>query len=125
MYAFGDLLLGFALFGVLALGPLGFGLFWLRPVGRFWSGLTWLALAYACTGPLALVGSGWLRAPAGSWAILADARIGVMPLAALLLATCGLFAPETKTRWILILTGLVEGGLFAGIVFVKFVLPPH
>ena len=125
MYAFGDLALGVIVFGVLALGPLGLGLFWLRPVARFWATVTWFALAYACTSPVALVVSGWQRASAGSWALLADARIGVMPLGALVLAAGGLFAPQPRSRWILVATALVEGGLFAGIVFAKFVLPPR
>ena len=125
MYAFGDLALGFIMFGGLALVPLGLGLFWLRPVARFWSTATWVALAYACTSPVALVVSGWLRAPAGSWALLADARIGVMPLGALALATGGLFAPQPRSRWILIGAALMDGGFFAAIVFVKFVLPPR
>ena len=40
MYAFGDLLMGIAVFGLLALGPLALTLYWLRPVTRSYAGLT-------------------------------------------------------------------------------------
>jgi len=41
MYAFGDLVIGLAVFSVAALVPVALGLYWLRPVAGFWSVLTW------------------------------------------------------------------------------------
>jgi hypothetical protein len=125
MYAFGDLVLGVFVFGVLALVPLGLALYWLRPVAHFWTNLTRGAVLFALTGPLALIVSGWLRQSAGNWAIASDARFGLMPLTALAMSVCGLFAPQPKLRWVLIGAALVEGSLFAAVVLVKFVLPRH
>lgn len=125
MYAAGDLMLGIAVFGLLSLVPLALALYWLRPVTRFWTVLTRGAVLFVLTGPLALLVSGWLRQSAGGWAFIADARIGLMPLCALTLLTCGLIAPQAKPRWILVVAVLVEGSIFAGVVLVKFVLPRH
>ena len=122
MHAFGDLLLGLAVVGTLALGPFGLALYWLRPVERFWTLLAWGAVLLVLTGPLALVVSGWLRASVGNLALLADARIGLMPGGELAMAVCGLFAPQGKPRWTLILAALVEGGIIATVVLFKFVL---
>jgi len=123
MYAFGDLLLGIAVFGAVALVPLALGLFWLRAVPRFWTVLAWGALAYAATGPLALVVSGWLRPETGLASLLADARVGSMPLSAFAWFVCAAFAPATRPRWWLAGAGLADGIIFAGVVVVKFLVP--
>jgi hypothetical protein len=123
MSAFGDVMLGVAVFGLLSLVPLALGLYWLRSHAPFWSFLSWGAVLFALTGPLAVLVSGWLRQPAGNWAFLADVRIGLMPLTALALLTTGLVAPQPKPRWILIGAALLDGGIFAGVVLVHFVLP--
>jgi hypothetical protein len=123
MHAFGDMVLGMVVFTVLALLPIGLALFWLRPVARFWSVLATCATAYALTGPLALAASGPLRQGLGNWALFGDIRIGMMPLSALVLATCMLFAPSPRLRWILLGAALLDGVLFTGVVFFRFVLP--
>ena len=46
MDAAGDLMLGVAVFGLLALVPVGLGLFWLRSVAWFWPLLTGSALLF-------------------------------------------------------------------------------
>lgn len=123
MHAFGDLVLGLAVFAGVAAVPLALGLYWLRSWAPFWTLLAVGAALLAATGPLALAVSSWLRGPAGNWAILADARIGLMPLTAPALLVCGLFAPRPRTRWVLLAAALLDGGIFAGVVLVKFVLP--
>ncbi len=123
MYAAGDAMWGVAVFGVLALLPLGLALFWLRPVPRFWKVLTTSAAAYAPTGPLALLVSGPLRALLGGWSFLGFLRIGTMPLSALALATCGLFAPAVRQRWLLLVAAFLDGALFVGVIVVKFIRP--
>ena len=123
MYAGGDMLLGMAVFGVLGLLPLGLALYWLRPVTRFWDVLVSAAVAYALTGPMALLLSGSLRASVGNWAILGDIRFVTMPVSALALGTCSLFAPSARLRWFLLGAAVLDAVLFAGVVLVRFVLP--
>lgn len=123
MQAFGDLVLGMVVFTGLALLPLGLGLYWLRPVTRFWTVLVSAAVGYALTGPPALLASGLLRQSLGNWALLGDIRIGTMPLSALALATCALFAPSRSLRALLIGAAFLDGAIFAGVILFKFVLP--
>jgi len=123
MYAFGDLLLGLGIFGLIAIVPFALGLYWLRPHAPFWRLLAGIAVMIALTGPLALAVNGALRESAGHWALLADIRIGLMPPCALALLAAGLFAPQPKPRWILIAAALVDGALFTGMILVKLVLP--
>ena len=120
MYAFGDLLFGVAVFGVVALVPLGLALYWLRPVARFWSALLSGALTFAVTGPVAVAMNHWSQGLMGGWDLLANARFGIMPLSALALLTCAAFAPQSRQRWSLLAAGLTDGALFAGVVVVKF-----
>jgi len=123
MQAFGDMVLGMVVLTVLALLPLGFGLYWLRPVTRFWTVLASVAAGYALTGPLALLVSGPLRLALGNWALFGDIRIGTMPLSALALATCALFAPSRRLRVILLGAAFLDGAIFAGVILFRFVLP--
>jgi hypothetical protein len=55
MYAFGDLLLFVAVFGVSALVPTAAALFFLRPYRRFWTALSALGLTVALTGVAAAI----------------------------------------------------------------------
>lgn len=123
MQAFGDLVMGMVVFTGLALPPLGLGLYWLRPVTRFWTILTSAAAGYALTGPLALLVSGPLRLSLGNWALLGDIRIGTMPLSALAVATCALFAPTRHLRLILLGAAFLDGALFVGVILFKLVRP--
>ena len=123
MQAFGDLVLGMVVFTVLALLPLGLGLYWLRSVTRFWTLLASAVAGYGLTGPLALLVSGPLRPSLGNWALFGDIRIGTMPLSALALATCGLFAPSRRLRMILLGAAFLDGAIFAGVILFRFVLP--
>jgi len=123
MHAFGDLLFGVAVFGLLALVPFGLALYWLRPVARFWSVLAGAAVLSALSGVLALAANMASRDSTSSWIFLAEARVGLMPLNALNLATCALFAPRIAHRWMLIAAAASDGFIFTGVVLVKFVLP--
>src|SRR4051812_47540036 len=67
MYAFGDLVLGVGVFGVLALIPAALALVWLRPVARFWSALVAGALLFALIGVLALAASVVAKASTNHW----------------------------------------------------------
>ena len=66
MQAFGDRILGVAVFSVLASIPVGLGLYWLRPVTWFWNILLIVAFTCSATGPAALLISWPLRAALGS-----------------------------------------------------------
>ncbi|MES1167070.1 MAG: hypothetical protein ABUL68_03630 [Pseudomonadota bacterium] len=123
MYAFGDLLLGIAVFGVFALVPAALALYWLRPVVWFWSILLWIAMAFASTGVFALAFIVRAGNSTGNGMLLAQARIFLMPLSALALLTISLFAPRTHHRWLLLAAAVTDGAIFGGIVLVKFILP--
>lgn len=124
MQAFGDFLLGLAVFGVLATIPAGLALYWLRPVTRFWNILLGLAVACSLTGPLALLlMSGPVRASAGYWAFWGELRFILLPLSSLAWATCTLFAPAVRLRWWFLGVALLDAAIFVGVVFVKFILP--
>ncbi|MEO6004306.1 MAG: hypothetical protein ABIZ04_19355 [Opitutus sp.] len=122
MYAFGDPVLGIAVFGVLALIPIALALYWLRPVTWFWALLLWTALPFALTGLIALADL-WIGAPKHWTFFLSQARIGIMPMTLLALVTCALFAPCLRDRWLLLGAALSEGAVFAGVILVQFVLP--
>jgi len=123
MHAFGDLLFGIAVFGLLALIPIGLTLYWLRPVARFWSVLGGAAVLSALSGVLALAANMASRDSTSGWIFLTDARVGLMPLNALNLAACALFAPRIRVRWLLLAAAASDGAIFTGVVLVKFVLP--
>ncbi len=123
MQAFGDVVLGVAVFSVLAVGPAGLGLYWLRPVTRFWDLLANVAIACSLTSPVAIIVSGPLRALLGNWALLGDLRFATLPVSSLAWATCTVFAPATRLRWLFLGAALVDAALFVGVVVVKFILP--
>ena len=122
MQAFGDLVLGVAVFSVLATIPSGLGLYWLRPVTRFWEVLVFVALACSASGLLAVFVSGSLRPNLGNWALAGDIRFALLPVTSLAWAVCTLFAPATRMRWMFLGTALFDGGLFAAVIVVRFVL---
>jgi hypothetical protein len=123
MHAFGDLLFGIAVFGLLALIPISLTLYWLRPVARFWSILAGAAVLSALTGIFALAANMAAQDSTGGWIFLAEARVGLMPLNALNLAACALFAPRVAHRWLLIAAAVSDGAIFTGVFLVKLVLP--
>jgi hypothetical protein len=121
MYAFGDLVLGVAVFWVLALLPASLTLYWLRPVARFWSVLALSALLFALTGVAAVAANAWASDATNHWLLLAQARVGVMPLTALAAVACACFAPQLRHRWLLVGIGLTEAVLFTA-TFLKLLL---
>lgn len=123
MYAAGDAMLGVAVFGMLFLVPLALALYWLRPVPRFWLGLQGAAILFALTGWLTV--ALFLADPGAQslWMILALVRFALMPLTALALLLCTVFAPQKRQRWLLLGAAITDGGIFAGVVIVHFVLP--
>jgi hypothetical protein len=123
MYAAGDMFLGIAVFGLLALAPLALGFYWLRSSPRFWSLLTCSAIIFALTGPIALAAGKWSVPPNDTWGLIEFGRIGLMPFTALALLACALFAPVTRHRWLLLATSVADGALFAGVVLVHLILP--
>ena len=123
MQAFGDVIMGGAVFSVLATLPAGCALYWLRPVTRFWNILVNVAIACSVTGPLALLMSGPLRATLGHWTIFGDLRFVTLPVSSLAWATCTLFAPAARQRWLFLGAALIDAALFVGVVLVKFILP--
>jgi hypothetical protein len=125
MQAFGDLVLGVAVFSTFATVPGGLALYWLRPVTRFWRVLVAIALVSSATGLVALLLSGPLRSGLGNWALLGDIRFALLPVTSLAWAMCVLFAPAARLRWIFLATAFTDGLLFAGVVLVKFFLPSH
>jgi hypothetical protein len=123
MYAFGDFVLGVAVFAAVAVVPTGLALAWLRPVAWFWSVTVGTAMLWTFTGCLALVAAIAASGSTPPWLSGAHARIGIMPLSALAFGTTALFAPRLRHRWLLLATALTDAALFAGVVFVKFILP--
>jgi len=122
MYAFGDLLLGVAVFGMCALVPIALGLYWLRAVGKFWAVLVRGTALYTLTGLAALAAILWANQTRSSWLLLAQARFGLMPLGALALLACAGFAPQSRHRWLLGGAAVADAGMFAGVVVSHFLL---
>ena len=124
MYAAGDAMLGIAVFSLLAVAPMALALCWLRDVAWFWVALAWSALIFALTGVGALgLNIAATQPPDGWMFLLSILRIGIMPLTAIALLTCAIFAPMPRHRWMLAAACMLDGGIFAGIVVVKFILP--
>jgi hypothetical protein len=123
MYGFGQVLLFIAASGVAALIPLAVGLIWLRPVEKFWRVLNRVALASALTGLVALAANLFAGSSTNLWMLLAQARIGMMPLTALALLACGVIAPLPRHRWLLIAAATCDSLIFTGVFLVHFVIP--
>ena len=118
MYAGGDMILGIAVFGMIALVPIALALLWLRPVAWFWSALVGGAMLFALTGLVALAANLWGKHPANGWILLTHVRIGMMPLSALAFLACALFAPQPRHRWLFFGAAIMDGVLFAGMLLV-------
>jgi len=113
MYAFGDLMLFVAVFGIAALVPTGAALVFLRPYRRFWAVLSALGLVVAITGLAAValfaIGRHALApSPLATWAGLSVLRILVAPLLALASLVCTLLAPYRVPRLALLATAILE-----------------
>jgi hypothetical protein len=80
-------------------------------------------MLFAPTGLWSLAVIVWAGHSPSIWLLLAQARFGLMPLTALALLTCALFAPRTRHRWLLLAAAVTDGAIFTGVVLVKFVLP--
>lgn len=122
MHAWGDLMLFVEVFCIVGLVPTTIALFWLRAVERFWRALTVTAVAVALTGPVWLVLAS-VGAPQSFWAVAAPLRVMAMPVCGGFWFVGGVFAPGTRTRWILWGAALIEATGFVVTVLVKIVLP--
>jgi hypothetical protein len=125
MFAFGDILLFLAVFGVAAVPPTGAALFFLRPYRSFWVALSITALVLAATAIAALIDYVATRtAEAGSvvhdWSALAVLRIIVAPLFALAFFLAVFFAPNRFSRVVLLVAAIVEATVFAFIALIWF-----
>lgn len=131
MYAFGDLMLFVAVFGVAALVPSGVALFFLRPYRRFWAIVSALGLGVAVTGLAAVVLFAMGRhvpppSPLATWAGLSVLRILVAPLLALAALVCTLLAPYRVPRLAFLAAATMEVAVsaYGGLVwFVPLLFP--
>jgi uncharacterized protein YybS (DUF2232 family) len=125
MYAFGDLVLFVAIFGVAALVPTGAGLFFLRPYRRVWTVLSILGLGVAITGLAAVVlfavGRHAAPSPLATWASLAVLRILLAPLLALVALVCAVLSPYRFPRLALLSVAVAEVAVSAYGGFLWFV----
>jgi hypothetical protein len=125
MYAFGDLVLFAAVFGIAALVPTGAALVFLRPYRRFWTALSILGLGVALTGLAAVVlfavGRHTAPSPLATWASLAVLRILLAPLLALVALVCAVLSPYRFPRLALLSVAVVEVAVSAYGGFVWFV----
>jgi hypothetical protein len=124
MYAFGDLVLFVAVFGVAALVPTGAALFFLRPYRPFWTVLAAFGLGVAVTGVTAVgvyfIGRQATASPIATWAGLAVLRILVAPLLALTGVVCAVFSPYRFPRWAFLGATAVEAAVSAYAGFAWF-----
>ena len=125
MYAFGDVLLFVAMFGVAALVPTGAALFFLRPYRPFWTVLSALGLAVAVTGVTAAilfaVGRDATPSALATWAGFSVLRILVAPLLALTFLVCTIFSPHRTARLACLAATVMEAAVSAYGGFVWFV----
>jgi hypothetical protein len=123
MYAFGDTLLFFAVFGLVGLVPTSAALYFLRPYRRVWTVLSALACAAALTGVIAavlyVVGSAAPPSPLATWAGFSVLRILVAPLFALVFLVCTAFVPHRSARFAFLAASVMEAAvsLYGGIVW--------
>ena len=113
MYAFGDLMLFVAVFGVAAIPPTGLAFFFLRPYRAFWIVIPLAGLAFAATGLAAALVyvSADYWAPPGStgelWAGLAVLRMLPAPLLVIFFLLSAFVAPNPSSRRaLLVATGM-------------------
>ena len=124
MYAFGDLILVVAVFGVVALVPTAAALFFLRPYRPFWTVLAVSGFGVAVTGLTAVavfaVGRHETSSPIATWAALSVLRILVAPLLALTSLVCAVFSPYRFPRMAFLVATAAEGAVSAYAGFVRF-----
>ena len=115
MYAFGDVLLFVAVFGIVSIIPSGVALVFLRQNRKFWIAFCLVALVVACTslGAVAVTvldsQQFALGASFDGWAALSVLRILVSPFVALSLGLSALVAPHVHFRWYLFGAAAGEG----------------
>ncbi len=128
MYAFGDLLLFIAVFGVAALFPTGLALYFLRPFEKFWTVLSVASFAVAMTGlcaALVIVLSS-AQSSESLWNILAAIgvlRVLLAPPLATVFALSAWVAPDRRSRRLLLTATAIEGLVGVYIFIAWFVLP--
>src|SRR5260221_5215624 len=126
MYAFGDSVVFFAVFGLLALVPTGGVLYVLRPYRRFWMVLSLVCLAVAVTGPgaaiLFAVGRHAPPSALATWVALSGLRILGAPLLALTFLVCALFSPDRPPRLVFLAATVMEAVVTACMCAVWFVV---
>ncbi|MEZ0367979.1 MAG: hypothetical protein ACAI44_02705 [Candidatus Sericytochromatia bacterium] len=126
MYAFGDLLLFIAVFGVSVLVPTGAGLYFLKSNPGFWKVFSALGLALALTGVTAAVlfaigkdaAAPSVLSTGAGFAVL---RILVSPLFTLGFCLCAFFAPKGSPRFNFIAASIMEAVVSALVGFFWFV----
>ena len=72
----------------------------------------------AVTGFISLAVNTWSGQHLSVRLLLAQARFGIMPLAALALLTCAVFAPLPRQRWLLASAAAADGLIFIGVAAV-------
>jgi len=121
MAAFGDMILFIGVFGFLALVPTCAGLIFLRPYAWFWRALALAAVTCMTTEVLAITvyvaertaaPASWLHA----WSALAVLRLLGAPLVAGTCLIAGVVAPDPMSRRVLLISAVVEAGVFVGVV---------
>ncbi len=124
MYAFGDLILFVAVFGVVALVPTGAALFFLRPYRPFWTVLAVFGLGVAVTGLTAAavfaIGRHATSSPIATWASFSVLRIMVAPLLALTSLVCAVLSPYRFPRFAFLAATAADGAVSAYAGFVWF-----
>jgi hypothetical protein len=129
MWAFGDSLLFLGVFVLAALPATGAALYFLRPYRPFWMVLSALALANAALGVVSIATFFLQRGHAnpndvGVGITFAILRILVAPAFAPVLFACGFFAPESRSRLILLGSAATEVVVF-GLYLTAFVFRPR
>jgi hypothetical protein len=127
MYAFGDAMLFFGLFGVSSLVPTAIALCFLRPYRRFWTALSGASVAFAAlaVGAIVLfyVGKGDPKTALGMWVASSVLVILASPLLALAFAVCAVFSPHRSARIAFIASTFAEAAVFLAWFLPRFFLP--
>ena len=123
MYAFGDCLLVFAVFGLAAVPATCVSLFFLRQCPPFWLVLSVVAPDIAVTGLAALIGYAVARTPYPhavfyAWSGVALLRILAAPLLCMAFLLCGILAPSRSARIALLVATASEGAIVCCMIFV-------
>lgn len=122
MYAFGDFLCFMGVLGVASLVPTGLALYFLRAYPKFWAVLSLVVLALAIAGPIVTVGMHLYDSDSLATAILFIGQVLGSPLLALGCLTFVAIAPTWRSRGLLFVAMLIEGGVSAYAFLCLFVL---